>query len=139
MLDYKQAVKKTGNSFKKMSPVLVGVILLVSLANALIPKSFYAKAFSGNYIMDSILGAVVGSLAAGNPTSSYVIGGELLQQGVSLLAVTAFIVAWVTVGVVQLPAEALMLGKKFAVIRNLVCFIMAIMLAVLTVLFINIL
>ena len=57
----------------------------------------------------------------------------MLKQGISLLAVTAFLVAWVTVGLVQLPAEAMLLGKKFAIIRNITSFVFAIIVAVITV------
>ena len=66
--------------------------------------------------------------------TSYIIGGELLKNGVSLVAVLAFIVSWVTVGTVQLPAESLMLGRKFALLRNGISLIMAIAISVLTVL-----
>ena len=66
--------------------------------------------------------------------TSYIIGGELLKNGVSLVAVMAFIVSWVTVGTVQLPAESLMLGRKFALLRNGISLIMAIAISVLTVL-----
>jgi hypothetical protein len=64
---------------------------------------------------------------------SYIIGGELLKQGISLIAVTAFIVAWVTVGFIQLPAESMILGKKFAFVRNILSFIFAIIVALITV------
>jgi len=57
----------------------------------------------------------------------------MLQQGVNMTAITAFIISWVTVGIVQLPAESLMLGKKFAFTRNIVSFITAIIIAILTV------
>lgn len=45
--------------------------------------------------------------------------GELLEQGAGLVAVTAFLVAWVTVGLIQLSVESILLGKKFAVSRNI--------------------
>nr|CBH37729.1 hypothetical protein BSM_12060 [uncultured archaeon] len=32
---------------------------------------------------------------------SYIIGGELMKEGVSLFAITAFIVTWVTVSIVN--------------------------------------
>jgi uncharacterized membrane protein YraQ (UPF0718 family) len=69
-----------------------------------------------------------------SPFTSYIIGGELRQEGVSMLAITAFIVVWVTVGIIQLPAEALMLGKRFAIARNAVSFFVSIVIAFLTVL-----
>ncbi len=82
---------------------------------------------------DVLLGAGIGSVAAGHPVVSYVLGGELLGAGVSLLAVTALIVSWVTVVVVQLPAESLLLGKHFAIYRNLISFASAIVVAFLVV------
>lgn len=129
---YKHAAVITFNSFKMSFPVLIGVLLLISLITSTLPKKYLHLLITGNEILDPILGAVIGSVAAGNPLTSYIIGGELLKQGVSLLAVTAFIVAWVTVGMVQLPAESLLLGKKFAIVRNSVIFILAIIIAVLT-------
>ncbi|GAH89897.1 unnamed protein product [marine sediment metagenome] len=75
----------------------------------------------------------MGSVLAGNPLTSYVLGGELLKQGMSLVAVTSFLVAWVTVGLVQLPAEAIMLGKKFAILRNIFSFAFSMLVAMTTV------
>lgn len=129
---YKHAAVITFNSFKMSFPVLIGVLLLISLITSTLPKKYIHLLITGNEILDPIFGAIIGSVAAGNPLTSYIIGGELLKQGVSLLAVTAFIVAWVTVGMVQLPAESLLLGKKFAIVRNSVSFILAVIIAVLT-------
>ncbi len=131
-MELKEAAFKAAKGIWNSVPVLAGVILLVSLANAIIPKTLYKAVFSGS-IIDPFIGSVVGSILAGNPITSYVIGGELLQQGVTLIAVTAFIVAWVTVGVVQFPAESMLLGKRFATIRNIVSFLISIAVAVTTV------
>ena len=130
----KQAFLKTAQSFRRSIPILLGVLMLLSLASTLIPKNLYAKIFTGNRIIDPLIGALVGSISGGNPVSSYIIGGELRSQGISMLAITAFIVAWVTVGVIQLPAEALMLGRRFALVRNGISFITAVVIAIITVL-----
>ena len=108
--------------------------MLLSLAFTLIPKSMYGKIFTGNRIIDPLIGAAVGSIAGGNPVTSYIIGGELRLQGISMLAITAFIVAWVTVGMIQLPAEALMLGKRFAFVRNGISFVTALIISIIIVL-----
>jgi uncharacterized membrane protein YraQ (UPF0718 family) len=107
--------------------------MLLALADALIPKKVYKSIFTNNELLDPLMGAVAGSIAGGNPITSYILGGELRQQGVSMLAVTAFLVAWVTVGIIQLPAEALMLGRRFAIMRNGVSFVLSIAIAVLTI------
>ncbi len=133
LLNTKKSFVKTANSFRQVLPIILGMILLVSLSLVAIPKNFYANIFTGDKIIDPLFGAIFGSIAAGNPITSYIIGGELLKQGISLIAITAFILAWVTVGIIQLPAESLMLGKRFAVTRNIASFVTALIVAILTI------
>ncbi len=128
-----RAIKKPAKSIANMFPVITGVVLLIGLINTVIPKSLYSLLFSRNIISDSIVGSSVGSILAGNPVTSYILGGEFLKNGTSLIAVTSFIVAWVTVGIVQSPAEAAALGKRFALYRNLLSFIFSIAVAIVTV------
>ena len=134
----KNAIRKALKALWKSFPLILGTILLVSLISTIIPKSFYTLVFSKNVILDSLIGSLVGSISIGTPITSYIFGGELLNQGISLIAVTAFLVAWVTVGVIQLPAEAAILGKRFAFLRNLTAFIFAILVAVITVLILGV-
>ncbi len=133
----REATIKAARAMYRSLPIICGIIILVSLANVLIPKSFYGALFKGNFLIDPFIGSFLGSILAGSPITSYVISGELLKQGISLVAVTAFIVSWVTVGVVQLPAEIMLLGKKFAIIRNISAFFLAIIVAILTVLILS--
>ena len=134
----KQAIIKAAKALWKSVPMILGTVLLVSLISSLIPNSFYANIFSKNILMDSFIGSLVGSISAGNPITSYILGGEMLKQGISLIAVTAFLVAWVTVGIIQLPAESSTLGKKFALLRNLSSFVLAIIVAIITVLILGV-
>lgn len=135
-MNFKQSVVKAGDNLKQMMPMLAGVLLLAVLINNVL-QDFYTILFTGSYIKDSLIGALAGSLSFGMPLTSYVVGGELLQNNVSLLAVTAFIMTWTTVGVVMLPLEMKMLGKEFAIWRNVINFIFAIIISILTVLIVN--
>jgi len=130
--NFKDSIFRAAKSLWNTLPIIFGTILLFSLIITIIPKSFYLSIFN-NSIFDPILGSLVGSISAGNPITSYILGGEFLEQGVGLMAVTAFLVAWVTVGVIQLPAESIILGKKFAILRNLTSFIFAMIVAILTI------
>jgi hypothetical protein len=127
------ALAKTARGFGQMIPIMLGVVLLISLASALAPEGFHSYFFTGNVFLDSVAGAAAGSVAVGNPITSYIIGGELLAMGISLVAVTAFILAWVSVGLIQFPAESMILGRRFALKRNLVSFFMSIVIACLVV------
>jgi len=136
-MNFFRSARKTGRSFLQILPVLLGVLLLLSLISAAVPPEVYGDIFTGNGVIDPFLGALFGSVAGGNPITSYIIGGELLSVNVSLAAVTAFILSWVTVGLISLPAEMEIMGRRFAVVRNLVSFLFAIVVAVLVVVTLN--
>ena len=128
-----KSINKAAKGLWKSLPLILGTILIISLISVLIPRSFYTSIFRENLFLNSIMGGIIGSISAGNPITSYIFGGEMLKQGVSLLVVTAFLITWVTVGLIQLPAESMMLSKKFAIIRNIISFISAIIISIITV------
>ena len=131
------AVRSAARQFVTLLPVLIGVVLLIGLFDVFVSEEMLTSIFSGKVALDTLWGACFGSIFAGNPINSYVIGGELLKYGVSLFAVTAFIITWVTVGLVQLPAEIAAFGKRFAILRNGLSFVLAIPMAILTVMILN--
>jgi predicted Fe-Mo cluster-binding NifX family protein len=131
------AANSSMKQFLSLLPVLASVIFLIGIFNALVSKKLLTAVFSGNAALDTVLGACFGSIFAGNPINSYIIGGELLKYNVSLVSVAAFLISWVTVGFVQLPAEAAALGFRFAFLRNLFSFISAIVIAILTALILS--
>ena len=132
-----QALRSSAKQFYTLLPVLIGVVLLIGLFEAFVSKDVLSSIFSGSPALDTLWGACFGSIFAGNPINSYVIGGELMENGVSMFAVTALILTWVTVGLVQLPAEIAALGKRFAIVRTVLCFVLSIPVAMLTVTILN--
>lgn len=129
----KKAVKKTLNSLNQIFPIILGLFLLLSLTVSIIPQTFYSNVFTGNKFLDPLVGALLGSISGGTSITSYILAGEFLKQGVGLLAVTAFMLSWVTVGIIQIPIESAIFGKKFAIVRNIASFVSAIVIAILTV------
>lgn len=127
------ALKSSGNQLLNMLPIILGVVFLIGLVNTFFLKEFTSSIFQGNYALDSLMGACLGSIFAGNPINSYLIGNELQEYGVSLFTVTALIVSWVNVGIIQLPAETAAFGLKFALIRNIASFCLSIVIAICTV------
>ena len=127
-----QALRGAARQMKAMMPVLLGVILLVGLFKTFVSEALIGSVFTGRPMLDASLGAALGSVLAGNPVNSYVIGKGLLDVGVELAAVTAFILTWVTVGLVQIPAEIAALGARFTLVRTIAAFILSIPVACLT-------
>ncbi|WOE68780.1 permease [Hydrogenimonas thermophila] len=129
---FKKALKNSFTNFMSMMPMILAIIGLVDLFQTFITEEMLAKLFTGNSVKDTLIGTVTGAIAVGQPFVSYIIGGELLEEGISLYAVTAFILAWVTLGIVQLPAEAEVLGKQFTFYRNILAFIFTLLVSILT-------
>jgi len=125
-------LRKSGLSFLAMAPLLLGVIGLVGLFQILVTPKMLASLFQGNPLIDTLIGTLSGAAAAGNPIVSYLIGGELLDQGISLYAVTAFLLSWVTLGFTQLPAEIEVFGGRFTLYRNILSFVFTMLIAVAT-------
>jgi uncharacterized membrane protein YraQ (UPF0718 family) len=123
------AARQTAATFIQTLPIILGVLALASLVTAALPPQSLAEALPMRGLLGPLLGAAVGSVAAGHPVTSYVLAGELAAAGASLATITALIVSWVTVGIVHMPAEAAILGLRFALWRNAVSFVLALMIA----------
>lgn len=127
-----KVLQKSGLSFLAIAPLLLGVIGMVGLFQVLVTPKMLSALFRDNPLIDTMIGTLTGAAAAGNPMVSYVIGGELLEHGISLHAVSAFILAWVTLGFIQLPAEVEIFGGRFTLYRNILAFAFTIIIAILT-------
>ena len=133
----KEAFNKALKGFTSMLPMLLAIILLLGIFDIYITQDILASFFISNNFVDTITGTLMGGVLTGNPMVSYILSGELTAAGISLFAVTAFILSWVTLGVVQLPAEVEIFGFKFTFYRTLFTFITTILVSLLTVLTVN--
>ena len=118
--------------FTRTLPNILAIIFLSGLFIEFAPIDRMTSFLGGGLLADALVGAGIGSISTGNPLISYVLGGELLNQGIGLVAVTALLVSWVTVGSIQLPAEMQSFGLRFALVRNTLSFIFALIIALLT-------
>ncbi len=125
--------RKTVRQFSAIVPMLLAIVLLIGLFRVHVHKDTLFRIFSGKPWHDVFAGSLLGSLFTGNPINSYIIGDSLLEMGVSPYAIAALMVTWVTVGLVQLPAEIEFLGLRFALARNSGAFFLSLFIAFVTV------
>jgi uncharacterized membrane protein YraQ (UPF0718 family) len=121
------------NTFKTLGmvmPMLLSVIALAGLFETLVTPEMIQSVFKGSIVEDTLMGTGIGAVSVGQPFLSYVIGGELLNEGVSLYAVTAFILSFVTLGVIQVPLEWSLFGTRFTLLRNSLSFIFAFLISI---------
>ena len=129
----KTALVNTFKTLTMVMPMLLSVIGLMGLFEALVTPEMIQSVFKGSVLSDTLIGTGVGAISVGQPFLSYAIGGELLDDGVSLYAVKAFILSFVTLGLIQLPLEWSLFGTRFTVLRNVLSFIFALLISIATV------
>ncbi len=115
---FSRILKQAVFSIYYMLPMILGVLGLSAILITFIKPEQVKQVFTGMPLTDTIYGLFLGAIMMGNAMLSYILGGELLKMGVSLYAVTAFLLAWVSLGIVQIPMEIEFFGKKFVIVRN---------------------
>ncbi|HEO98071.1 MAG: permease [Campylobacterales bacterium] len=127
------AFKSAFHTLYTIAPMLLAVIGLVGLFQTYVTTEMIHAFFTGSTLYDTLIGTITGAISVGQPFISYIIGGELVSQGISLYAVTAFILSFVTLGVIQLPMEYALFGMKFTLARNLLSLLFSILVSLMTV------
>ena len=121
-----KAAKAGAKQLGSIAPTFLAVFGIVGLFQVFVPPALIERwmgAASGGQSL--LVGATVGSVAAGPPPTAFPIAATLIEGGAWLPAVAAFIVSWVLVGVASLPFEAKMFGWRFAAFRNALSFVVA--------------
>ena len=127
-----KATKGAFTSLKGVAVTFVAVFGLVGLLDVFVPPEVIRGALgSGGGIMSLLAGDALGSIAAGPPVAAYPIASELLEGGAWAPAVAAFIVSWTLVGFVSIPFEARTFGTRFAIARNVLSFVFAMVIGLL--------
>ncbi|OQK17798.1 hypothetical protein AU255_08030 [Methyloprofundus sedimenti] len=72
---------------------MLGALFVTSLIIPFIPRLFEDGSFGRYSMIDAFKGAGIGNIAVGQPVVCYLLGGELHSSGISLVGVTAVVMA----------------------------------------------
>ncbi len=126
---FKKALTGAFKTLYTIFPMILAVVGLVGLFETFVTPEMLQSFFSGVPLYDSLIGTFIGGVSVGQPFLSYIIGGELMAEGISLYAVTAFILSFVTLGLIQLPLESSLFGLRFTLVRNLLALLFALLIS----------
>lgn len=121
----KKSFKQTVTWFVINIPIILWILLLVALIKNYVSMSFLSTIKSD--FLAWIVANILGSLFAGNPINSYIIAWEFGGLADNIIIVWAFLISWVTVGFIQIPAESYYFGKKYAFLRNILAFVFSLL------------
>lgn len=129
----KKAFISSAISFISILPMILAVTGLIGLFQTYITTDMLSTLFGHSTFSDIMVGTFSGAVSSGNGAISYVIAEGLQSQGVSVYALSTFVLAWVTLGFVQLPAEVSVFGLKFTTYRNILTLLSTIVVSYLAV------
>lgn len=128
----RQSLRVARSSFWRVLPLLVAVFTLIGLFQTFFPPEIIQHWLGETSGKTSLLVAgVAGSLAIGPPLAAFPLAGSLLDAGAWPPAIAAFIVSWISVGIITLPLEASVFGVRFAVARNTLAFLSSLLIGLL--------
>jgi len=127
----KKSLTIAAKTFIKMLPIVFIIIIFIGLLLGFVPPEQISR-FVGEQsgIGGVLLVGVVGALMHIPALLSFPLAASILESGASITAVAAFITTLTMIGMITLPLEIKILGKKMALLRNGLSFVIAILIAV---------
>lgn len=127
-----KALKIALIAFLKIIPIVFSIIIVIGLLLTFFTKDFISSAIGAKSgALGVLIAALMGSIMHIPALIAFPLSSALLKEGASIAAVAAFITTLTMIGFFTLPLEIKELGKKFALLRNGLSIIIALIIAIL--------
>lgn len=130
LFDYKKTLKGIKIGFKKLiknTPIFINMIIMVAISLHFISDDFILKYLGrGSGIISIAISSFLGSLSIMPGFIAFPLSGMLLAKGVNYTVIAAFTTTLMMVGIVTFPVEKEYFGLRIAIIRNIIGFLIAI-------------
>lgn len=127
-----EALKVAGRSLVRLGPSVGAVVLLIGAILGFLPDGTVSGIIgSGSGFGSTLVVALFGAVMYMPALVAFPLAGSLLAEGASVTAIAAFITTLTMVGMVTLPVEIRILGRKLALLRNGLSFVAALIIALL--------
>lgn len=118
------SLKKAWKMFLSMLPQFLAILFLIGLMLAVIkPETIQKVIGAESGVLGMILSGTVGAVAIIPVLVAFPVASQLLQNGAGIMQIAIFISTLTTVGIITIPLESKYLGKKIAILRNVLFFI----------------
>lgn len=124
------SMKMARGMMKNMIGEIIGILFLIGLILTFIPSETIEDVLGkSNVFISTIISAVVGSITLIPAFVAFPLVGSFVDIGASIVPAVAFLTTLTMVGFVTFPLERQEFGIKFAVARNSLSFVFAIIIA----------
>jgi uncharacterized membrane protein YraQ (UPF0718 family) len=116
----KKALQKAWKAFENILPQFLGIIVLAGILLAFLNPQLISRVIGRKSGWAGVAGAaLMGSVTLIPGFIAFPLAALLLQNGAGVSQIGAFVSSLMMVGVVTLPVEIRFLGRKVALLRNL--------------------
>ena len=128
-----KALKIAFNRFRKILPAFLTMLIFISIVIYLFPQELILEYLGiGNKYLSTLFASLIGSITIMPGFIAFPLAGILRQQGVPYMVLSAFTTTLMLVGIITFPVEREYFGVKVTIIRNVICFVIAIIVAFIT-------
>jgi len=128
----KLSLRIAAKSFVRILPMMLAIILIIGLMSGFVPPKTISRVVGRDAGFLGVLTvALLGAVLQIPSLIAFPLAASLLKMGASLTSVAVFITTLTMIGFVMLPLEIRILGKRFALLRNALSFIIAILIGLL--------
>ncbi|MCA1790083.1 MAG: hypothetical protein LC667_09565 [Thioalkalivibrio sp.] len=127
-----QAFRAALRSGAGLAPTLLGILVFIALLLGFVPRETIAGIVGEGSGVTGVLSAgLLGSVLLIPALVSFPLAGSLMDAGASATVVAVFITTLTMVGFVTLPMEIRVLGRRFALVRNGLALVAAVIIGLL--------
>lgn len=127
-----KALRSAIRSGVRFAPTMLGILVLIGLLLGFVTPATISRVVGEESGVTGVITAgLLGSVLHIPAIVSFPLAGSLMQSGGSATVVAVFITTLTMVGFVTLPAEIGVLGKRFALWRNVLCLVAALVIGLL--------
>lgn len=126
----KKSIKLAKVRFKGIVVEIVSILALIGLFLTLVPPESIKYVLGGtSKFLSTIYAALFGTVTIIPAFVAFPLSASLLDRGAHLVSLAAFITTLTMVGFVTAPIEIEHFGKRFTLVRNVLSFLSAIVIA----------
>lgn len=123
----KKSLKIGWNTFKKMLPSVITIMVFVGILLTALNKEMISKLIgSESGILGVVIALITGSIAMIPSFIAFPLGGALIKAGAGYPQVAAFVSTIMAVGIITLPMEIKYFSKKIALKRAALSFLVCV-------------
>ncbi len=126
----KAALKKAWKSFEYILPQLLYILIIISLALSLLSSETIQNLIgSRSGVWGTLTAALIGSITLIPGFVAFPLAAALLKSGAGYTQIAAFVSTLMMVGIITLPLEMKIFGKRASIVRNIAGFVFSLVVA----------